>query len=313
MSEVSNSVATFYRFFELTDPVGWQQQLEDQARELELRGTLLLAQEGINGTLVGTQDNLRTFVDALLARPQLVDMPIKLSTAAGEHSVFHRLKVRVKPEIVAMGLPAVRPADRTGTHVDPQRWHELLDDPQVPVVDVRNTYETEIGRFGQASDPQTESFREFPDYVAQNLDPKTQPRVAMYCTGGIRCEKASAYLLEQGFSEVYQLDGGILNYLAEVEPEANRWEGECFVFDQRVSVDSQLQEGGYQQCFACRHAVTAEDLESPKYVRGQSCPRCYDKLTEAQRHSFAERQRQIELAKQRGTKHIGADFSKNCG
>lgn len=313
MSEASICVATFYRFVELTELGDWQQQLEDQARELELRGTVLLAQEGINGTLVGSQSNLHKFVSALLARPQLAQMPVKLSAAAGEHPVFHRLKVRVKPEIVAMGLPAVRPAARTGTHVDPQRWHELLDDPKIPVLDVRNAYETEIGRFAQAADPQTQSFREFPDYVAQNLDPDTQPRVAMYCTGGIRCEKASAYLLDQGFAEVYQLDGGILNYLAEVDPEANRWEGECFVFDQRVSVDAQLQEGGYQQCFACRRALTADDLRSPKYVQGQSCPQCFDALSEAQRHGFAERQRQVELAKQRGTKHIGADFSQNRG
>ncbi|MCL4156075.1 UNVERIFIED_CONTAM: hypothetical protein GTU68_023018 [Idotea baltica] len=299
MNVKSNSVATFYRFVELQDLSTWQQQLEAQAQQLELRGTVLLAQEGINGTLVGTQDNLDRFVGALLARPELASMPVKRSTAAGEHPVFHRLKVRVKPEIVAMGLPAVRPAERTGTHVGAQRWHELLDDPDVPVLDVRNTYETEIGRFGQATDPKTQSFREFPEYVAQHLDPATQPKVAMYCTGGIRCEKASAYLLDQGFSEVFQLDGGILNYLAEVEPQTNRWEGECFVFDQRVSVDSKLEEGGYQQCFACRHAVTEEDLQSPKYVRGRSCPRCFD-----------DRQRQVELAAQRGTKHIGADYNK---
>lgn len=309
MSEASTSVATFYRFVALTELDVWQQRLEDHARALELRGTVLLAEEGINGTLVGAASKLREFVDALLAQPQFAEMPVKVSTAAGQHPVFHRLKIRVKAEIVAMGLPAVRPAARTGTHVNPQRWHELLDDPAIPVVDVRNAYETEIGRFEQATDPQTESFRQFPDYVAQNLDPKTQPRVAMYCTGGIRCEKASAYLLDQGFAEVYQLDGGILNYLAEVEPETNRWEGECFVFDQRVSVDAQLQEGAYQQCFACRRALTAADLSSPKYVKGQSCPRCIDELSDAQRLSFAERQRQVELAKRRGTKHIGADLS----
>lgn len=312
MSEALTSVATFYRFVALTQLEEWQSRLEDQANALGLRGTVLLAEEGINGTLVGTEASLREFITGLLAQPQLADMPVKLSTAAGRHPVFHRLKIRVKAEIVAMGLPAVRPAARTGTHVDPQRWHELLDDPTIPVVDVRNTYETELGRFGQATDPQTETFREFPDYVAKNLDPKTQPRVAMYCTGGIRCEKASAYLLDQGFDEVYQLDGGILNYLAEVEPDANRWEGECFVFDQRVSVDTQLQEGVYQQCFACRRALTPEDLQSPQYVRGQSCPRCFDELTDAQRHGFAERQRQIELAVQRGTVHIGTDATKQA-
>ena len=249
----------------------------------------------------------------LHAQPLLADMPVKFSAANAANKVFHRLKVRIKPEIVAMGRTDVDVAAGTGEHVSAQRWNELLQDPQVPVIDVRNHYETGIGTFRGAIDPHTQSFREFPDFVAARLDPERHPRVAMFCTGGIRCEKASSYLLQQGFAEVYQLDGGILNYLAQVDAGDNLFDGECFVFDQRVSVTADLGEGEFVQCFACRRPLTPVDTQQPEYQQGRSCPYCFAELTAAQKAAFAERQRQVELAEQRGTEHIGAAYPQMPG
>ncbi len=299
-------VATFYRFVALDDLPHWQLLIEEAALTAGLKGTVLLAAEGINGTLAGTAAALREFAAQLLAYPQFADMPIKYSSAQADNRVFHRMKVRVKQEIVALGRPDIDPGQGTGEHVSAQRWNQLLADESIPVLDVRNHYETGIGSFDGALDPNTESFREFPDYVSATLDPQANPRVAMFCTGGIRCEKASAYLLEQGFAEVYQLDGGILNYLANVDPQDNRFVGECFVFDQRVSVNAALEQGEFVQCFACRRPLTQADTQSVHYVEGQSCPHCVDQLSARQREAFAERQRQIELAAARGDQHIGA-------
>jgi len=303
-------VMTFYTFA----PLGGAQELEALRERLEaearagaLKGTILLAEEGMNGTLSGQKDRLEAFARVLTAVPGFADMPFKYSVASDDNPVFYRLKVRIRPEIVALGQPQVKPAERTGTHVDALTWNALLDDPEMIIIDTRNDYEIGIGSFPGAVDPHTRSFKQFPDYVA-TLDPDKQPKVAMFCTGGIRCEKASAYMLEQGFEEVFQLDGGILAYLETVPPNANRWQGECFVFDQRVSVDRELGEGSYEQCFACRRPLTREDLASKNYRQGVSCPHCVDEQDESQRAAFAERQRQVELARARGDLHVGKEM-----
>lgn len=299
-------VATFYKFAPIVSAEieRLRERLEKEAASRSLKGTILLAEEGMNGTLSGTEAALQSFTEVLRSVPGFQDMPFKYSVAGEGNKVFYRLKVRIKPEIVALGQPGVNPDERTGTHVDAMTWNRLLDDPNLVVIDTRNDYEIGIGTFPGAVDPNTRSFKQFPDYVA-TLDPQAQPRVAMFCTGGIRCEKASAYMLEQGFEEVYQLDGGILNYLETVLPNDNRWQGECFVFDQRVSVDRELGEGSYEQCFACRRPLTPDELDSPAYRQGVSCPHCVDEQDEAQRAGFAERQRQVQLAEARGDQHVG--------
>jgi len=301
-----NSVMTFYRFVRLDEVPALRDELEAAARERGIKGTILLAGEGINATMAGSRTALEEFRDQLEARPAFAGMRFRFSTAAPGNPVFHRLKVRVKTEIVRLDQPGVAPDRRSGEPVGPARWNELLDDPDVLVLDTRNGYEIEIGTFPGAVDPGTRSFRELPEYVKTHLDPARHPRIAMFCTGGIRCEKASAWLLDQGFEAVYQLDGGILSYLEEVAPEHNRWQGECFVFDQRVSVDTALGEGSFEQCFACRRPLSAADMQSPDYEPGVSCPHCIDEHTAPQRAAFAERRRQEALAAARGRRHVGA-------
>jgi len=295
---------TFYRFTPLVRLETLRADLEARAEALDLKGTILLAEEGINGTLAGAQRALEAMAAVLRGIDGLDVMPFKFSEANTGNPVFYRLKVRIRPEIVALGQPGVNPASRTGTHVDAATWNALLDDPDVLVIDTRNHYEVGVGTFPGAVDPVTRSFRQFPDYVA-TLDPSSQRKVAMFCTGGIRCEKASAFMLDQGFEAVFQLDGGILKYLETVPEGENRWQGECFVFDQRVSVDDALGEGTYRQCFACRTPLTPEDTESPDYLAGISCPHCVGALSEEQRASFEERQRQVRLAEARGDLHVG--------
>jgi len=274
---------------------------------------VLLAEEGINGTLTGTREALETWLDSVREDPRLRALSAKFSTASDDNPVFHRLKVRIKKEIVSFGEPGLRPGEHTGEHVDPEGWNQLLDDPDVLVIDTRNRYEIAIGTFPGAVDPDTTNFREFADYVRQHVDPAQHPRIAMCCTGGIRCEKASAFMLKQGFEAVYQLDGGILQYLESVREEDNRWQGECFVFDQRVSVNEGLEQGDYEQCFACRRPLSAQDLASPHYRQGVSCPHCIDERDEAERGGFEERQRQVLLAEARGQQHIGVDPRETTG
>ncbi|MFW6093563.1 MAG: rhodanese-related sulfurtransferase [Pseudomonadota bacterium] len=304
------AVMTFYRFVPLRNLDALRTELEALARTADLRGTVLLAGEGINGTLTGEPRALEAFAERLRAGPAgtgdaFAGLPCRFSAAAPDNPVFHRLKVRIKPEIVRLGQPDAAPAERTGEHVDAARWNHLLDDPEVVVVDTRNSYEVAIGSFPGAVDPGTRTFREFPDYVRTHLDPASHPRIAMFCTGGIRCEKASAWLLEQGFETVYQLRGGILRYLETVAAQDNRWQGECFVFDQRVSVTPDLDEGSFEQCYACRRPLSPEDTASPAYQVGVSCPHCMDEVSDAQRAAFRERRRQVALAAQRGERHVG--------
>ena len=299
-------VATFYKFARVAKPASLKRELFECASGLHLKGTVLIANEGINGTLTGVPDSLDSFIARLRARREFADIRCRHSFAAQANPVFHRLKVRVKSEIVNFGDPAIDPAARAGERVGADRWNALLDDPEVVVVDTRNSYEVDIGGFPGALDPRTTSFREFPQFVREHLDPQAQPNVALFCTGGVRCEKASAFLLGEGFSSVYQLDGGILNYMETVSAQANRWQGECFVFDQRVSVDQNLTEGSYTQCFACRRPLSERELASAEYTEGVSCSHCIGKLSATREASLVERARQVALAVARGEQHIGA-------
>ena len=299
------TVATFYKFVRLDGLTDLQSRIAGLAESLRLKGTVLLAEEGINATLSGARDGLEAFAGKLEQDARFTGVPVKYSAAALDNPVFYRLKVRIKPEILSFGREGVDVAGHAGEPVDARRWNELLDDPDVTVIDVRNRYEIGLGAFPGAIAPDIEHFRDFPGFARARLDPEETSRVAMYCTGGIRCEKASAWLLNAGCREVYQLDGGILRYLETAPAEENRWQGECFVFDQRVSVDAALGQGTYRQCFACRAPLSASDLASPHYRQGVHCPHCFDHLTGARRESLEERQRQVELAEARGSRHIG--------
>jgi UPF0176 protein len=301
------NVATFYRFVRIDDPSALAARLRALAVDLELLGTILLAHEGINATLAGSERALRRFVEQLETDERFAKLAVRHSHADADNPVFFRMKVRLRAELIAMHCDDVDPARRTGQHVDAAAWNRLLDDPDVTVIDARNRYEIELGTFARAIDPGTESFREFPAFADQ-LDPTRHKRIAMFCTGGIRCEKASAYMLERGFETVYQLDGGILNYLDACRDTgaANRFTGECFVFDQRVSVADDLTQGGYASCHACRHALTEADTLSPDYVVDVSCPYCIGRQSDRQRAAFAERARQARLAAARGQRHVGA-------
>lgn len=290
-------VAAFYRFVHIPDFQKLQGPIEALCRDQGVLGTVLLAEEGINGTLAGTEAGMRAVLEGLRAHPEFADLEHKESSVS--KMPFVRLKVRFRKEIVTLGVPGINPALRTGTYVDAEKWNEVVSQPDVVLVDTRNDYEVAIGSFKGALDPGTKTFREFPAFVEKNLDPKKHPKVAMYCTGGIRCEKASAYLLSKGFSEVYHLRGGILKYLEKVRPEESTWEGECFVFDKRVSVDHSLQKGAFDFCPGCRRPVAPEDKTSPKYISGVACPKCHDSLTDDQKKRFAERDKQIRLAKAR--------------
>ena len=296
-------VLAFYKFHPLSDTEAVREELDQLGRSLDIKGTILVAGEGVNGTIVGEEDALQTMQQALQQR--VGDIPFKWSDLEQENRGFHRYKVRIKPEIVSFGV-ADLDLRQTGEHVSAERWNELLEDPNVLVIDTRNTYEVDIGSFPEAISPETTNFRDFPEWVAENLDPDTHTEVAMFCTGGIRCEKASAFMRQAGFDSVYQLDGGILRYLENVPASENRWDGECFVFDQRVSVDAELNQGQYQQCFACRHPISDDDIASPEYEPGVSCPYCFADTDETRNKRFRDRQLQIELAKKRGQQHIGA-------
>ena len=297
-------VAAMYKFVRLDDYESIQPQLLSFCQTHDIKGTLLLAHEGINGTVAGTRDAIDALLDFLKSDERLSDLEHKESLT--NEIPFHRTKIKLKKEIVTLGQPNIDPNICVGHYVEPEDWNDIISDPEVFVVDTRNHYEYQIGSFKNAVSPETTNFREFPEYVEQNLDPAKHKKVAMFCTGGIRCEKASAYMLNQGFDEAYHLKGGILKYLEEVSSDESLWEGECFVFDGRVSVDHELAEGNYEQCFACRRPISAEEMQSEQYVEGVSCPHCIDETTAEQRSSFEERQRQVELAEQRNEKHIGA-------
>jgi UPF0176 protein len=290
-------VAALYKFVSLPDFAEKKDPLLAYCLEQNIKGTLLLAQEGINGTIAGSRAAVDAVLSFLRADPRLVDLEHKESYT--DIPPFDRMKVRLKKEIVPLGVPEVDPNQKVGTYVTPEEWNQLISDPEVVLIDTRNDYEVQIGTFQGAFNPQTASFREFPDYVRQNLDPQKHKKVAMFCTGGIRCEKASSYMLEQGFEEVYHLKGGILKYLEAVPAEESLWEGECFVFDQRVAVRHGLELGSYDACVACGRPISDADKTSEKYEAGISCPHCFDSLTEEKKARQIARRQQIEQAKQR--------------
>ena len=298
-------IAALYKFVSLPDFRELRQPLLERCRALKLKGTFLLAPEGINGAVAGSRESVDAVLDHLRAQPRLNDLTHKESRA--DRAPFHRMKVKLKQELVSLGVEGVDPANLTGAHIAPQDWNETISRQDTLTLDLRNQYESDIGSFRNALAPPIETFREFPDYVQKNLSPAEHPRIAMFCTGGIRCEKASSYLLSQGFSEVVQLQGGILNYLEKTARKDSLWHGECFVFDSRVAVNHELAESEYEQCFACRRPLSEAEMASDKYQQGVSCPRCYDEQSSAQRQRFSERQRQVELAERRGEQHIGAD------
>ncbi len=301
---MSYTIAALYKFVTLPDYADKREPLQMFCEQQGIKGTLLLAQEGINGTVSGTRESIDALLAYLKQDARLAGISHKESIDAEQP--FYRMKVKLKKEIVTMGVQGIDPKKVVGTYVKPQDWNALISSPDVALIDTRNDYECAIGTFKGAVDPRTESFREFPDYVKENLDPKVHKKVAMFCTGGIRCEKSTAYLKQQGFEDVYHLEGGILKYLEEVPPEDSLWEGECYVFDNRVAVNHSLQKGSYDMCHGCRLPITAEDKLSVHFEEGISCPRCYDKLTDSQRERFRERQKQMQLARARQDVHLGA-------
>jgi len=297
-------VAAFYKFVPLPDFREFRDILLKQCEERALLGSILLAEEGINGTVSGADADVHALLDALRSDPRLSDLRCKESRA--KEQPFYRMKVRLKKEIVSLGVEGVDPNRVVGEYISPRDWNALISRRDVRVVDTRNHYEYHLGTFKGAEDPNTASFRDFPKWAASHLDPAKDPEIAMFCTGGIRCEKATSYLLEQGFKRVYHLDGGILNYLETIDPAESLWEGDCFVFDNRVTVDHDLAEGDFEVCPACRMPLTEEDRRSPLIELHVSCPRCHHRLTERRREGLLERARQIDLAAERGERHIGA-------
>ncbi|MCC5985952.1 MAG: rhodanese-related sulfurtransferase [Rhodobacteraceae bacterium] len=297
------TVAALYHFTRFQDPAALRAPLLEHAPAQAGRGSLLLAGEGINGTIAGTRPGIDAMLAHIRALPGCETLTWKESTAGA--MPFGRMKVRLKREIVTMGQPDVDPRAGTGHYVEPADWNALITAPDVAVIDTRNSYETAIGTFAGAVDPGTASFRDFPHWWQQNRHRFHNKRIAMFCTGGIRCEKSTNYLLGQGVPEVYHLKGGILNYLEAVPVNQSLWQGACFVFDQRVSVEHGLREGPHSLCHACRRPLAPEDLTRPEYEPGVQCRLCADAFPPDRREAFRERQRQITLARARGTRHLG--------
>ena len=297
-------VASFYRFLDLSDPEDFKNALQGVCDEQGLLGTILVANEGFNGSITGEESTIN-HVFAWIEETLELNSPIEARWNAVSEPPFRRMRVKLKKEIVTLGRPDILPHKQTGTYVSGERWNELISNPDVVVIDTRNSYEFEVGTFPHAIDPETDSFREFPEFAQKLAETSKDRPLAMFCTGGIRCEKATALMLELGFEEVYHLQGGILKYLEEMPAQENQWDGECFVFDTRVAVDRDLAEGGYVQCHACRRPLSTEEMASPDYQEGVSCPKCINDLDEERAAGLRERQRQIELARERGDTHIG--------
>jgi UPF0176 protein len=301
-------VAALYQFTRLDDCAALRSALLGVCRSIGVKGTLLLAREGINGTVAGSDAAIADLITEIRSLPGCASIEVKYSRAAA--MPFHRMKVRLKAEIVTMGQPEIDPLTGAGHYVAPEDWNALIAEPGTILIDTRNDYEVAIGSFAGAIDPKTQSFRDFPTWFRTQrealLGSGTPPKVAMFCTGGIRCEKSTAFLKSEGIDEVYHLQGGILKYLEDVPPEQSRWQGECFVFDARVAVGHGLGPGTHALCHACRRPVSPADQASPRYVEGISCPACHGARSAAQRAGYAERQRQEALAAERGQAHVGA-------
>ena len=301
-------VCALYKFVRLENFASLRQPLLSTMEENGIKGTLLLAAEGINGTVAGDRqgiDNLLLWLSQQLGLSNIVS-----KESYDVEMPFYRTKVKLKKEIVTMGVEGIDPNRVVGSYVKPKDWNALISDPDVLLVDTRNDYEIQIGSFKNAVNPNTDTFREFPQYVKDHLDPQKHKKVAMFCTGGIRCEKSTAYLKEQGFDEVYHLEGGILKYLEEVPEEETLWQGDCFVFDNRVAVNHALEAGQYDQCHACRMPITEAEKDNQYYIKGVSCLHCHDKHSPEQLARFKEREKQVALAKQRGEIHIGSEAAE---
>jgi UPF0176 protein len=300
--------AAFYKFVELPDYENRKAPLLALCEAHQVKGLILLAREGINSTIAGRAQDVKVVLDYLRADPLLADLQHKESWA--ELPPFRRMKIRLKKEIVTLGVKGISPIDMAGTYVKPQDWNALISDPDVVLVDTRNDYEVELGSFSGAIDPQIATFSSLPDWVDQAvaLQPvgTKKPKVAMFCTGGIRCEKSTALMRAKGYEEVYHLEGGILKYLEEIPPEQSLWQGQCFVFDERVSVGPGLVPGPHKLCRCCRQPVSAAAETSALYELGVSCPRCFERTSEAQKDSARERQRQCDLARAQQREHVGA-------
>lgn len=300
------TIAALYHFARFDSPDTLRQPLLDLCKQEKITGTLLLAREGINGTIAGPATGIDTIIAHVRALPGCADLEWKISHS--QTPPFNRMKVRLKREIVTMGQPDVDPLARVGHYIAPQEWNELIESPDVAVIDTRNDYEVAIGTFEGAIDPETQSFGEFPAWWEANKERFHNKRIAMFCTGGIRCEKSTNFLLGQGIEEVYHLKGGILKYLEEVPEAESRWNGECFVFDARVSVGHGLREGPHELCYACRRPILPQDRTLTAYEHGVSCHQCVNETTPEDKARFRERQKQIHLAAQRGQRHLASDL-----
>ena len=313
IDEKHYTVAAFYQFASLNNILSLQTELKKLCQRNEIFGPILLASEGINGTVAGKQSSINCLFKWLGEQPSFSEIQVKYSNS--DSQAFNRLKVRIKKEIVTMGKTDINPNNVVGTYIKPENWNDFINDPETLIIDTRNDYEIAIGTFKNSTNPQTQSFREFPDWVKTELDTlpdnKRPKQIAMFCTGGIRCEKASSYLVQKGYENIFHLEGGILKYLETIPETDSTWLGDCFVFDQRVSVEHGLAPGKYKMCHACRLPLAPEDLKSKNYQPGVSCPKCYGSHTPEQQKRFKERQYQVELAKERGVTHIGTTPGKH--
>ena len=299
-------VAALYKFSSISKPKELQDEIRSQLKELSIYGTILVGEEGLNGTIAGTHKKINEAVKYIKSIQGFSNLDIKFSQS--QENPFVRLKVKLKKEIVTIGDESINPNHKVGNYIDPQDWNELISDKNTILIDTRNNYECSIGTFKNAINPNTVKFREFPEWIEdQNFsdDEKDKKNFAMFCTGGIRCEKASSFMKERGFKNVNHLKGGILNYFEKIDASISLWEGECFVFDDRVSVKHDLSVGTYDMCHGCRMPITEKDKESNKFIKGVACPSCFDKTTQEQKNRYMSRQKQVELAKERNTKHIG--------
>ena len=300
-------VAALYKFSKILDPLKLHNEIRIKLKEMSISGTILVGREGINGTISScSQKNLSSAINFIKDIKGFADLDIKLSSS--DKNPFIRLKVKLKKEIVTIGDEAIDPTEIVGEYVEPKDWNNLIDHKDTIVIDTRNNYEYSIGTFKNSLNPKTAKFREFPEWINKQKftdDEKKNKNIAMFCTGGIRCEKASSLMKKKGFNNVFHLKGGILRYFESVSQDTSSWEGECFVFDDRVSVKHDLSEGTYDMCHGCRMPITEKDKESNKYIRGVACSKCFDETTDEQKSRYMSRQKQIDLAKQRNQNHIG--------
>jgi UPF0176 protein len=303
---------TFYHFVKIEEYKKLQPVIQKFCDKSFIKGTILLASEGINGTLSADEKNINGFHHFIKNDERFKNKFKNIShkESWAKKNPFYRMKVKLKKEIVTLGVEGISPTKKVGKYVKPDEWNELISDPDTIIIDTRNTYEVDIGSFKGAVNPKTKSFRELPQFLEKNIKKYKGKKIAMFCTGGIRCEKATSFLVEKGIENVFHLQGGILKYLEKISKEKSLWEGECFVFDQRVAVTHKLKEGKYNQCFACRHPLSPDEMLSEQYKKGTSCPYCYNKLSNKKKSSLLERQKQIDLARKKGEEHIGKIINK---